>query len=168
MDFLDEVILTEAQFRKITQVLNHPNILMLVEAACYIRALYPPEDQTGQFADLNKSFVDVFSSAIDNESIFAYQIEPLWTALIKRIDELLPEESSGVLSSEERNQLLERKVAFPISGGPASHPRWLRRYLEVATDIALLSRVAERSQEIRSQAVGRFGNMDLSSLPGVS
>ncbi|WP_170970176.1 NACHT domain-containing protein [Nocardioides jishulii] len=161
VDFLDEVILTEAQFRKITQVLNHPNILMLVEAACYIRALYPSEAQAEQFADLKKSFGDVFSSAIDNESIFEYQIEPLWTALVERIDELLPEESSGTLSSEERNQLLERKATLPISGGSASHPRWLRRYLEVATDIALLSRVAERSREIRSQAAGRFGNMDL-------
>ncbi|QCC76827.1 hypothetical protein [Nocardioides daphniae] len=163
VDFLDEVILTEAQFRKITQVLNHPNILMLVEAACYIRALYPSEAQAEQFADLKKSFENVFSAAIDNESIFEYQIEPLWTALVERIDELLPEESSGALSSEERNQLLERKATIPIPGGLASHPRWLRRYLEVATvaNIALLSRVAERAREIRSQAAGRFGNMDL-------
>ena len=93
----------------------------------------------------------------------------IWRTLEAQLKRLLGEGLRDALSADERNQLLGVEGSLSTDRDRVSDvPAWLTQLVQVATDRDRLIAAKVRSEEVKRQALNRFGKLELRHSPDAS
>ncbi|MCF6377462.1 NACHT domain-containing protein [Nocardioides KLBMP 9356] len=166
----EPLVLSGDQVATVNQLLDDPRMSPLIEASCLSRIVLENSNRVSIANEqIESKFLDLSESLLAESNIPRSTARLIWNMLQLQLDRILGEDLRETLTADERNQLLGADSALKVDRDKASKlPSWLVEMLGLATDRDRLVTLKIRGEEVKRQALNKFGNLELRHSPDAS